>query len=105
MRLIEPQKRHHMLNKFVIVRTQTAGVHVGTLKEYSGKEAILVNSSRIWRWFGANTLDDLAVAGASEERTKISAQAPLKVLTEVIEIILCTETATENLSRPRWSRE
>jgi len=91
-----------MIGEFVIVRTYSAGVHVGTLLESSGTAVLPGQSSRIWRWRGANTLDELSLYGADEGHTRISEPVARKMLTEAIEIIPCTEKAKANLGRPRW---
>ena len=43
---------------FVLVRTYSAGVHCGTLEQREGREVSLSDVRRIWRWRGANTLND-----------------------------------------------
>ena len=91
------------MGDYVIVRTYSAGVHVGTLGSHEGREVRLSNASRIWRWRGANTLHELALHGASEEQfTRISEQVPEIVLSEAIEVIPCSDEARQNLSVPRW---
>ena len=49
--------------KTVLVRTYSAGVHVGTLGARSGDEVELTNARRIWRWKGGNTLHEIALHG------------------------------------------
>lgn len=39
--------------KEVIVRTYSAGVHVGELVSHKGTEVTLKNARRIWKWVGA----------------------------------------------------
>ena len=46
---------------YVIVRTYSAGVFAGYLESRKGKEAVLLNSRRIWYWDGANSLSQLAI--------------------------------------------
>ena len=87
---------------YVVVRTFSAGVHVGELVSRNGQEVVLANASRVWRWRGANTLSELALHGASlTEHTRISEQVPSITLTQAIEIIEA-ESARGNLSTPRW---
>lgn len=88
---------------FVVVRTFSAGVHVGTLVSRRGKEVVLSNARRVWRWRGANTLHELAQKGAAEEWTRISEPTPEIVLTEAVEIITASKAAATNLSRSRWA--
>jgi len=87
----------------VIVRTYSAGVHVGNLLRHEEREVVLENAHRIWRWRGANTLHELSLRGADMEWTRISEAVPIITLTEAIEIIPCTVEAATNLRTPRWS--
>jgi len=85
-----------MIGKPVIIRTHSAGVHFGTLKQREGKEVLLTNSRRIWYWEGAFTLSAVAMHGVSNE-SKISIEVPEILLTEAIEIIPCSDKATVSL--------
>lgn len=71
----------------VIVRTFSAGVHVGTIKEKDGKRVILTNARRIWKWSGAFTLNAVATSGINRQESRISCSVPEIELTEAIEII------------------
>jgi hypothetical protein len=71
----------------VIVRTYSAGVHVGTIKERDGKEVTLINARRIWQWQGAFTLNAVAMSGVKRSSSRISASVPTITLLEAIEII------------------
>ena len=85
------------LGKYVIVRTYSAGVHAGYLQKQEGKEVSLVKSRRIWQWFGAKTLSELAMNGSSEQdKCKFGCPVTIK-LTEAIEIIDCTEKARKSI--------
>lgn len=88
--------------KPVIVRTYSAGVHFGYLVSRDGKEVVLERSRRIWRWFGAWTLSEVATGGIDTKKSKIG--APVSVtLTEAIEIIDCTPEAVESLESAKWA--
>ena len=91
-----------MEGKVVIVRTVSAGVHVGELASRTGREVTLHNATRVWRWRGANTLHELALRGAAQEHTRISAAVPEILLTQATEIIPCTPEAAANLLHSRW---
>ena len=71
----------------VIVRTYSAGVHIGTIKERDGKEVILLNARRLWQWQGAFTLNAVALSGVKRSNSRISAAVPTITLLEAIEII------------------
>jgi hypothetical protein len=82
----------------VMVRTYSAGVHFGYLKQRDGKEVILVNARRAWKWSGAATLSQLSSDGSSKpDECKFPAAINEILLTEAIEIIPMTEKAVKNL--------
>ena len=82
--------------RFCIIRTYSAGVHAGYVKQQNGKEVTLVNARRLWKWAGAFTLSEMAVSGVSKpSECKFATAVPEIILTEAIEIIPCTEKAKE----------
>lgn len=93
-----------MIGTLVLVRTHSAGVHVGTLIDQSGTEVRLRNAMRIWRWRGANTLHELALHGADTSWSRISEPVSEIILTQAIEIISVADGAAETLTTPRWGR-
>jgi hypothetical protein len=74
----------------VIIRTYSAGVHVGNLDEEwirADQIVTLKNARRIWRWRGANTLNEIATNGVTRsEYTRISDPVE-KIKLNPIEII------------------
>ena len=93
-----------IIGKTCIVRTQTAGVFLGTVAQRNGKEATLTNARRIWYWAGAASLSQLATEGTSKpNQCKFPASVPEVILTEVIEIIPATEAAIASIAAvPEW---
>lgn len=74
--------------RYCMVRTYSAGVFAGYVKERNGREVTLVNARRIWYWDGAASLSQLAVDGTSKpENCKFPCEVPEVLLTDVIEII------------------
>jgi hypothetical protein len=71
----------------VIIRTYSAGVHIGTLKERNGKEVTLTNARRLWSWSGAFTLSAVATQGIDRKNSRISVAVPEILLTEAIEVM------------------
>ena len=92
------------LGIFVLVRTYSAGVHVGTLAAQDGKNVTLTDARRVWRWRGANTLHELALNGADQVWTRISDLVESIDLSEAIEVIATTSEARDNLSQSRWGK-
>jgi len=88
----------------VVVRTYSAGVFYGFLDKREGQEVSLINAKRIWAWYGAASLSQLAVDGVSRPKEcKIPVAVPLIVLTQAIEIIPISEKAFKSLeSVPLW---
>jgi hypothetical protein len=93
-----------MINKKCIFRTYSAGVHFGELVERNGKEVLVKNAIRIWYWDGAASLSQLAMEGVKKpDQCKFAMPVSEILLTEVIEIIPCTEAAIENIENvPSW---
>ena len=86
----ESAKPHPMLGKRVVVRTYSAGVHIGTLKEANGHECMLVDSLRLYNWSGALSLSKVASHGIEGGRTQKTGDV---YLTNAIEYIPTTEKA------------
>jgi len=91
--------------EYVIVRTYSAGVFAGYLKERSGKEVTLSNARRLWYWSGAASLSEMAVRGTSEpDKCKFPCEVAEIILTETIEIIPATPFAQNSIKRvPVWT--
>ena len=92
-----------------LIRTYSAGVHVGQVIARDGREVTLAPGSvRIWRWRGARTLTELATSGCDSAKkssyTRVSAPSSgTVVLTEAIEILEVTATASESIRSAGWS--
>lgn len=85
--------------EYVLIRTYSAGVHVGYLEFRDGKEVTLRNARRIWYWDGAASLSQLAVDGPQKpENCKFPTEVDKIILTEAIEIIPVTETAKKKIA-------
>lgn len=89
--------------KYVVVRTYSAGVHIGELAVRKGKEVTLHNARRLWSWSGALSLSEVSQNGISGG--KVSCPVPSIDLTEAIEIIPCSEVAEAALRAfPVWQQ-
>ena len=93
---------------YCIVRTSSAGVFAGWMaKEYDGgKVGDVLNARRLWYWKGAASLSQLAMEGVKNPgECKFSMPVPAVHLTEIIEIINCSEAAFANIKAvPEWKR-
>lgn len=92
-----------MKGKYAVVRTYSAGVHVGTVGDIAGEQVVLTDARRIWNWQGRNTLHEIALRGV-EAGSKVSEAVPSILLTQAIEVIPTTEEAEANLRSAKWSR-
>jgi hypothetical protein len=71
----------------VIIRTNRAGVHIGTMVARNGQEIILKDARRLYSWAGAFTLNAVAMNGVDRSNSRISIPIPKITLLEAIEII------------------
>jgi len=100
----QPAPANPHIGKFIILRTRDSGVHCGVLVSQAGQVVELHNSRRIWRWRGANTLNELSVNGASmTDYTRISDPVESIIILDGLECIPCTEKARANLEVSRWN--
>lgn len=76
------------VGKYVIARTQSAGVFAGNLESRDGQEVVLTNARRLWYWAGAASLSQLAVTGTSRPNDcKFPVAVSRIELLQVIEIL------------------
>ena len=87
------------IGRQVIVRTYSAGVFFGVLKEKSGNEVILAGARRMWRWCCASgiSLSSVAMQGINQKKSRI-AEPVESVWLEAIEIIPCSDAASKSIS-------
>lgn len=87
--------------KFYIVRTYSAGVWFGNIKELNENSVILTNARRLWYWSGAASLSQLAVEGTKNPNdckfTLTITDEEGVYLPQIIEVLPCTSDAVENI--------
>ena len=84
--------------KKYIVRTYSAGVFFGEIVKRDGKETVMRNARRLWKWDGANSLSQLAMEGTRKpENCMFPCAVTEVILTETIEILPCTDVAIESI--------
>jgi len=91
--------------KYVIIRTYSAGVFAGYLESRNGKEGVVLDARRLWCWDGAASLSELATKGVSKpENCKFPCEVSRIELTEIIEILDCTEKAKKSIENVKeWT--
>ena len=90
--------------RYVIVRTYSAGVFAGELVSRKGQEVVLANARRLWRWYGAATLSQMAMSGTSApDKCMFPCPVTRVELTNAIEILDVTKAARKSIeSVPVW---
>ena len=80
----------------VIIRTYSAGVWYGRLKEKAGDEVILTEARRMWRWWAKESisLSGVALYGINQEKSRIVGAVD-SVWLQAIEIIPISGMAAE----------
>lgn len=91
------------LGKYVVVRTYSAGVHVGVLTGHIRREVSLRHARRIWRWDGANTLNEMSLRGVGDQ-SRVSEPVEEIILLDAIEIIPCAKEGEDNLRAAKWAK-
>jgi hypothetical protein len=82
---------HPMLGRRCLIRTYSAGVHIGDIESIQGMECKLVNAIRLWKWEGGGlSLSAVANNGIVKGRLNKTGEV---YLTNVIEIIPTTSKA------------
>lgn len=86
-----------LIGQYVIIRTYSAGVWAGYLKEKVKNEIYLTEARRMYKWVNVEgiSLSGIALNGLSKE-SNICAPVPI-VWLEAIEIISCSEKAKKSI--------
>lgn len=82
-----------MLGKHCVIRTFSAGVHIGTVAAHDGEEVLLCDARRIFQWHGAFTLSEVATKGIDPKESRMAVAIPEVLLTNAVEIIPTTAHA------------
>ena len=86
------------IGKEVIIRTYSAGVWFGVLKQKAGNEVILTKARRMYKWWAKESISLSGVArhGIKQDGSKICGELD-SVWLEAIEIIPVTGNAAESI--------
>jgi hypothetical protein len=96
------EKKEIVASNLTLVRTVNAGVHFGVLVSAEKGFVVLENAKRIWRWSGANTLNEVAEKGVDADYTRISEPVTKITLLDAIELIPISDSAAKTLGT-RWA--
>lgn len=95
--MINKKTCHPMLGKRCLIRTYSAGVHIGDIVYIDGMEVKLENSLRLWKWQdGGLSLSVIANNGVVKGRLNKTGDI---YLTNVIEIIPTTDRAEKTYEK------
>ena len=95
---IEYIPKQTIVGNYVIIRTQSAGVHAGNLISKEGNEVKLTNARRIWYWSGAASLSQMAMEGTSDPDSCKFPQTVNRVeILDAIEILDVTSKAKASI--------
>lgn len=84
--------------EYSVVRTYSAGVFFGILKDRNGKEGTVLNARRVFYWSGAASLSQLSIDGTSKPNDcKFPEAVSSVLLTEIIEVLPLTKKAKQSL--------
>ena len=85
--------------RYVIVRTYSAGVFAGYLVSREGREVVLRDARRLWYWSGAASLSQLAMEGVKHPGScKFPCEVARVELLEAIEILDVTDNAKQSIA-------
>lgn len=95
-----------IMHKKVIVRGNNSGVFFGTLTAKEGTEVKLENCRRLWYWEGAASISQMAMEGVKNPGDcKFTMIVQSIIITDVIEIIPCTDEAITNIESVKiWKK-
>ena len=87
-----------LLGEYVIIRTYSAGVWAGFLKEKVKNEVYLTDARRLYYWSNIEgiSLSGISLNGLKKKASKLCAPVPM-VWLEAIEIIPCSKHAQESI--------
>ena len=95
-----------MKKQYYIVRGTNSGVYFGKITSRNGQEVEMADVRNIWYWDGAASILQLAKEGVKEPgKCNFTVSVDSLTLTDVIEIIPCTDAATKNIKAvSEWKR-
>lgn len=98
--------QHEKENRYVIVRTYSAGVFSGEIISKNGQEVILKNARRLWKWSGAASLSQLAMEGVKDpDNCMFPCEVGKVELLNAIEILDCTDKARSSIKAVKiWEK-
>lgn len=92
-----PFVKHPMIGRRCLIRTYSAGVHIGDVVSVDGMEVLLKNALRLWKWEGGGlSLSAVANNGINGGRLNKTGEV---YLTNAIEFIPTTTEAEKTYEK------
>ena len=105
---VEKTGFQYPLDTYMIVRCRDAGVWAGNYQSHNGREVIIKNGRRLYKWetLEAMTLSACAKYGINDEKSKLSdAISDNVLLSEFCELLPCTINASLSISgAKKWEQ-
>lgn len=97
-------KKSNLIGKYIIVRSNLAGVFFGILTNKVGDELTLSKARKFFYYSGANTVEDLATQGALNiNNCKLTVEVEEIIISKFEQILPCTKEAIEQIKTiPVW---
>ena len=91
---------------YVIVRANGAGVFFGILKEKKNNEVTLTKCRKLFTWYGAAAVEQIALDGVTEpESCKFTVTVEEITANNWLQILPCTDKAIKSIkSVKEWKR-
>ncbi|MDY5645499.1 MAG: hypothetical protein SPF22_00610 [Candidatus Onthovivens sp.] len=88
----------NLIGKKCVFRGNRSGVFFGELVDKNGQEVEIKNCRRLWYWDGACSISEISLSGVKNPNNcKFTVTVESLVITDCIEIDVCTEKAIENI--------
>ena len=88
----------NLIGKKCVFRGNRSGVFFGELADKNGQAVEIKNCRRLWYWDGACSISEISLSGVKNPNNcKFTVTVESLVITDCIEIDVCTEKAIENI--------
>lgn len=96
---LKQEQNSDFIGKYCVIRARDAGVHCGYLVSYKGREVVLKNSRRLYRWYinEGISLSAVADSGVKYKDSKVACEVENLLIADACEILVCTDAAKDSL--------
>ena len=92
------------LNNYCVVRGDRSGVFFGVVKSIDGQMVEMEKARKLYYWDGAFAVEGLAEYGVTKpENCKFTVVIDNQIITDAVQILLCSKKSIDSLSGvPEW---